>query len=185
MRPSSRRRPQAFRHVAGWYFAAPYGVYATRDGHIAISLSPLRVLAEAIGEPRLAAYTDKDTWTKQDEISELIAARAQATTTAEWVARMEPLKIWHAPRARLCRDRRRSAGQAHEVAGHGGRRGRDRRARDAGQPSRPLRRRPPRCACRPSRWARRRAEVLKELGLGQAEIEALARDKVVTLPKPR
>ena len=33
--------PQAFRHVAGWYFAAPYGVYATRDGHLALSLSPL------------------------------------------------------------------------------------------------------------------------------------------------
>jgi len=37
--------PQAFRHVAGWYFAAPYGVYATKDGHLAISLSPLSVLA--------------------------------------------------------------------------------------------------------------------------------------------
>jgi len=42
--------PQAFRHVAGWYFAAPYGVYATRDGHMAISLSPLAVLAKAIDE---------------------------------------------------------------------------------------------------------------------------------------
>ena len=31
----------AFRHVAGWYYAAPYGVYATRDGHLALSLSPL------------------------------------------------------------------------------------------------------------------------------------------------
>src|SRR5262249_56060320 len=25
--------PQAFRQVAGWYFAAPYGVYATKDRH--------------------------------------------------------------------------------------------------------------------------------------------------------
>src|SRR5207237_8079904 len=33
--------PQAFRHVAGWYFAAPYGVYATKDRHLAIPLSPL------------------------------------------------------------------------------------------------------------------------------------------------
>ena len=30
-------------------------------------------LADAIGEPRLAAFTEKDTWSRQDEITELIA----------------------------------------------------------------------------------------------------------------
>lgn len=87
----------AYRHVAGWYFAAPYGVYATKDGHIALSLSPLRALAEAIGEPRLAAYTEEDSWTKQDEITELIAQRLRTAATSEWTSRMEPLKIWYAP----------------------------------------------------------------------------------------
>src|SRR4029079_9863819 len=66
--PAKPPGPQAYRHVAGWYYAAPYGVYATRDGHLAISLSPLKALAEALAEPRLAEYADKDTWTKQDEI---------------------------------------------------------------------------------------------------------------------
>lgn len=88
---------QAFRHVAGWYFAAPYGVYATKDGHLALSLSPLKALAEAIGEPRLAAYTEKDSWTQQDEITELIAQRLKIAPTSEWTDRMEPLKIWYAP----------------------------------------------------------------------------------------
>src|SRR6185295_20064002 len=83
--------PQAFRHVAGWYFAAPYGVYATSDGHMAISLSPLAVLAEALDEPRLAAYADKEPWTKQDEIGDLIGRKLATATTAEWIARMEPL----------------------------------------------------------------------------------------------
>ena len=89
--------PQAFRHVAGWYFAAPYGVYATKDGHLAISLSALTALAEALGEPQLAAYSDREAWTKQDEIGALIGARLATAATAQWVARMEPLKIWHAP----------------------------------------------------------------------------------------
>ena len=75
--PAKPPGAQAFRHVAGWYFAAPYGVYATKDGHLAMSLSPLKVLAEAIDEPRLAAYTEKDTWTRQDEITELIAQTAR------------------------------------------------------------------------------------------------------------
>src|SRR5215468_5536671 len=81
--------PRAFRHVAGWYFAAPYGVYATKDGHLAISLTELAVVAEALGEPRLAIYSDRETWTKQDEIGALIGARLATADTAHWVARME------------------------------------------------------------------------------------------------
>src|SRR5437764_4331543 len=65
----------AYRNVAGWYYAAPYGVYATRDGHIAVSLCPLSTLADAIGEPRLATFSERDAWTRQDEISTLIADR--------------------------------------------------------------------------------------------------------------
>src|SRR6202022_516877 len=38
----------AYRHVAGWYYAAPYGVYATRNGHLAVSLCPLQALAGII-----------------------------------------------------------------------------------------------------------------------------------------
>ena len=45
------------------------GVYATSDGHMALSLSPLEVVGEAIGEPRLGGYAEKDAWTKQDEIT--------------------------------------------------------------------------------------------------------------------
>jgi len=86
-----------FKHVAGWYYAAPYGVYPTEDGHLALSLSPLADIAVAIGEPRLAAYDKKDTWTKQDEITDLIAAKLKTATSQTWIARMEPLKIWHAP----------------------------------------------------------------------------------------
>ena len=88
---------QAFRHVAGWYYAAPYGVYPTKDGHMALSLSPLETIGKAIGEPRLAAFSREDTWTKQDEIGELISQRLKTATTEEWMARMEPLQIWHAP----------------------------------------------------------------------------------------
>jgi len=88
---------QAHRHVAGWYYAAPYGVYATRDGHIALSLGALATIGEAIGEPKLAAYSEKDAWSKQDEIGELIAASVAKRSTAEWVTIFEPKGIWHAP----------------------------------------------------------------------------------------
>jgi crotonobetainyl-CoA:carnitine CoA-transferase CaiB-like acyl-CoA transferase len=86
----------AHRHVGGWYYAAPYGVYATRDGHIAISLCPLSSLAQAIGEPKLASFSEKEAWTRQDEIGELIAARFATKSTKEWSACMEAGQIWHA-----------------------------------------------------------------------------------------
>jgi crotonobetainyl-CoA:carnitine CoA-transferase CaiB-like acyl-CoA transferase len=95
--PAKPRVTQAFRNVAGWYYAAPYGVYATSDGHMALSLVPLKVLAEVLDEPRLAAFSDQDSWSRQDEITGLIAERLKTATTAEWRARMEPLKIWQAP----------------------------------------------------------------------------------------
>jgi crotonobetainyl-CoA:carnitine CoA-transferase CaiB-like acyl-CoA transferase len=95
--PARPPGPQAHRHVAGWHYAAPYGVYATEDGYLALSLCPLATLAEVLGEPRLAAYTEADSWTRQDEISALIADRLATAGTAHWTALMEPLKIWHAP----------------------------------------------------------------------------------------
>jgi crotonobetainyl-CoA:carnitine CoA-transferase CaiB-like acyl-CoA transferase len=93
-RPASVSAP---RHVAGWYYPAPYGVYATRNGHIALSLSPLKAVAEAIEAPELTAFSDKDSWGCQDEISDLIAARLTMKTNEEWCTRLEAAQIWHAP----------------------------------------------------------------------------------------
>jgi crotonobetainyl-CoA:carnitine CoA-transferase CaiB-like acyl-CoA transferase len=88
---------QAHRHVAGWYYAAPYGVYATADGHLALSLSPLATIAAAIGEPRLAAFSERDAWTCKDEIGDLIAQRFKQRPTAEWIEPLARAKVWHAP----------------------------------------------------------------------------------------
>lgn len=89
---------QAPKHVAGWYYGAPYGVYPTRDGHLALSLSPLADIAKAIDDPRVAAFGDKDIWepSRKEAIGDLIAATLRTRDTAHWIARMEPLKIWHA-----------------------------------------------------------------------------------------
>jgi crotonobetainyl-CoA:carnitine CoA-transferase CaiB-like acyl-CoA transferase len=177
--------PQAFRHVAGWYYAAPYGVYATKDGHLAISLSPLAVLAEAIGEPRLASYGNKEAWTNQDEIGELIERRLATATTAEWMTRMEPLKIWHAPvqgYAEIVEDPQvKHMKSLVTVEGAG----------DTGAPVTLVNHavlydgKTAGVRLPPQPLGAQTTEVLQELGLREAEITALARDKVVTLGPPR
>jgi crotonobetainyl-CoA:carnitine CoA-transferase CaiB-like acyl-CoA transferase len=177
----AKRPINAYRHVAGWYFAAPYGVYATSDGHLALSLSPLSALAEATREKRLASFSDKDSWTRQDEIGDLIARVLKTATTAEWIARLEPLKIWHAPvqgYAEIASDPQvRHMRSLVTVDGTG-----DTRAPLTlvnhpvlydGQTAE--------VRLAPQRLGAQTAEVLAELGFAPAEIEALATDGIVKL----
>lgn len=86
------------RYVGGWYYPAPYGIYPTRDGHIAISLGEHETLAQALGEPRIAAFSKTEAFDqRRDELAALVAQCTANKTCAEWVAIMTPLKIWHAP----------------------------------------------------------------------------------------
>lgn len=93
-RPESINAPG---HVAGWYYPAPYGVYETKDGHLAISLSPVDVLAEVMEEPKLAEFSGDAPWTRRDELQALVAKTVKNKTNAEWIAVMEPRAVWHAP----------------------------------------------------------------------------------------
>jgi crotonobetainyl-CoA:carnitine CoA-transferase CaiB-like acyl-CoA transferase len=172
---------QAHRHVAGWYYAAPYGVYATKDGHLALSLSPLKAVGEALDEPRLGAFSDKDAWTRQDEITELIAERLKTAITAEWIARLEPRKIWHAPvhgYRQIAEDPQvQHMRSLQTVRGSG----------EAGAPVTLVNHpvlydgRAAQVRLPPQRLGAQTKEVLKEIGLDDAEIAALADAGVVKL----
>jgi crotonobetainyl-CoA:carnitine CoA-transferase CaiB-like acyl-CoA transferase len=95
--PEKPARIHAYQQVAGWYYSAPYGVYPTADGHLAISLCALGALGGAIDEPRLLAYGEDDAWRRQDEIGGIVAERLRSAPTASWMARLEAASIWHAP----------------------------------------------------------------------------------------
>jgi crotonobetainyl-CoA:carnitine CoA-transferase CaiB-like acyl-CoA transferase len=169
----------ARRHVAGWYYAAPYGVYGTQDGHLAVSLCPLATLGEAIGEPRLKSFSDRDAWTRQDEIGELIAAAFQKKPTRAWLPLLEAAKIWHASvqdYSGIAADPQVAHARALVTVPGGGETGApvtlvnhpvryDGRAADVRLP--------------PQRLGAQTREVLMELGLCSREIEALARAGVV------
>lgn len=173
-----------FEHVGGWYFAAPYGVYATADGHLALSLSPLADVGAVIGEPRLAAYSKEDSWTRQDEITPLIAARLKTAPTEEWMKRMAPLKIWCAPvqdyEAIRADAQVRHMNSLVTVTG-------------AGPEASPLTLvnhpvlydgQSSEVRLPPQQLGAQTAEVMQELGLSPDEIDTLARQKIIALQKP-
>lgn len=90
------RRPprRAAAHGANAYLAAPYGVYQTLDGHLAIAMSPLGQMEALLGLPGLAASGDG--FLDRDALLERIGARIAERTTAEWLAVLEPAGIWAA-----------------------------------------------------------------------------------------
>ena len=93
-RPESVRQP---RHIAGWYYPAPYGIYRTKDGELAISLASMAVLSEALSLPELASVTEPEAFARNEEIAENIAATIAGNTTAEWQETLTDHGVWHAP----------------------------------------------------------------------------------------
>ena len=65
------------------YLAAPYGVYPTADGYLAIAMTPIPKLADLLSLNELAPYRDKPaTWfTARDDIKAIIAQRIAHQTT--------------------------------------------------------------------------------------------------------
>jgi crotonobetainyl-CoA:carnitine CoA-transferase CaiB-like acyl-CoA transferase len=85
------------RWIGGWYYPAPYGIYPTRDGHLAISLVKLATLATALDLPALAAIADAEAFRRRDEIAAMVADALAARSNAEWAEVLTRHKIWHAP----------------------------------------------------------------------------------------
>jgi len=77
------------------YLGAPYGIYATADGFLALAMGSVVRLGELLALPALKNFSDPATWfTQRDEIKTLIAAHLVTHPTAHWLARLEPADYW-------------------------------------------------------------------------------------------
>lgn len=77
------------------YLGAPYGIYETSDGFIAIAMGSVLRLAELLECKGLTSYQDSNEWfTKRDEIKIVLANHLKTNTTKEWLSRLEPADYW-------------------------------------------------------------------------------------------
>ena len=77
------------------YLSAPYGIYATADGYLALAMGSIPVLGQLLECPPLLAFTDSATWFSQrDEIKAILVEHLQAQSTRHWLDILEPRDIW-------------------------------------------------------------------------------------------
>ena len=77
------------------YLGAPYGIYATADGYLALAMGSVTSLGELLGCPALAAYSDPKSWfARRDEIKRVLVEHLKTQTTTYWLAILEPADIW-------------------------------------------------------------------------------------------
>ena len=80
------------------YIRAPYGVFATSDGYLALGFADLETLGQVIGEPSFAGMVPEvDGWTRRDELYEKTEARLHTDTTDNWLEKLLAVGIWAGP----------------------------------------------------------------------------------------
>ncbi|WP_443147384.1 CaiB/BaiF CoA transferase family protein [Prosthecomicrobium sp. N25] len=80
------------------YLAAPYGIYATADGYLALAMGSVTRLAALLDCPALAGFPDPKAWfAERDRIKAILADHLRGGTTRHWLDRLEPADYWCAP----------------------------------------------------------------------------------------
>lgn len=80
------------------FHPAPYGIYRTLDGWIAVSLTPIEKLAAALSQPMLAGFSHpKDNVRRRDELNRIVYDALTTRTTADWMTTFDEHDIWYAP----------------------------------------------------------------------------------------
>lgn len=83
---------------ANAYLGAPYGIYKTSDGYLALAMASITEIARLTACGRLLEYPDPASWyTLREEIKSILQAHLETAATGHWLSLLEPADIWCAP----------------------------------------------------------------------------------------
>ena len=90
--------PRAPGNIAAWFSAAPYGIYATADGYLALSMSSMDALAAAFDLPAFAGVSEADAFARREEFTPVLVEAVARRSTSEWIEHLsDHPRVWHAP----------------------------------------------------------------------------------------
>lgn len=77
------------------FIPAPYGVYPTSDGYVALAMNPVDRLGPLLDLPELAQFSDPSTWwSEQQRITGLLGTHLSRQSTQYWLDRLETADVW-------------------------------------------------------------------------------------------
>jgi crotonobetainyl-CoA:carnitine CoA-transferase CaiB-like acyl-CoA transferase len=84
--------------IGGAWLSAPFGIYRTADGHIALAMASLSVVGELLEEPRLAEFGDaRRAYDQRDDAYELVQTKLLERPTGVWLELLDTKDVWCAP----------------------------------------------------------------------------------------
>ena len=83
--------------VSSPFYTAPYGVFATADAHLCISLTSLEALERVFGDEWFSTVDATRGYEERDAVNARIADHMGTRTSAEWSEHFGAHKMWFAP----------------------------------------------------------------------------------------
>ena len=74
--------------------SAPYGIYATADGFIAIAMSSLERIRNSLEIPALKKFQQQDAFRKRDEIKKIISKHLIIKSSDHWLRKLKADGLW-------------------------------------------------------------------------------------------
>jgi crotonobetainyl-CoA:carnitine CoA-transferase CaiB-like acyl-CoA transferase len=76
--------------------SAPYGVYATADGFIAIAMASIERIGNSLEIPSLKTFQQQDAFSKRDEIKKIISENLIKKGSDHWLRKLKADGLWSA-----------------------------------------------------------------------------------------
>jgi crotonobetainyl-CoA:carnitine CoA-transferase CaiB-like acyl-CoA transferase len=92
---TTKQQPQRSKVANGQpLLSAPYGIYDTADGHIAIAMMDIHVLADTIGCLDLKNFSKEEAFSRRDEIKSALATHLLKQNTDYWLGLLQDAGLW-------------------------------------------------------------------------------------------
>ncbi len=92
---SSNQLPQRSKYNNGHtLLSAPYGIYSTAEGFIAIAMIPLSKLSTALDCEALSSFDQDDAFKKRDEIKEILNKHLSTQPASFWINKLHEHDLW-------------------------------------------------------------------------------------------